>query len=205
MPMNLSVRGSFLRFVITSASFSCLGVQVAAQQPRESIEYRVLATSRTSTMEKELNETAEAGFRFHSAMGGDTAFGGGECVVVMARTPGAKGHLSYKLLATTKTSTMQQELQEAAREGFVYKAQTVFKTTFGGKEVIVILERDPEAMTDPVEYRLVATSRTSTLQKELNEAGTSGYEVLGLTVAKTALGGEELVAIARRPRQPPSR
>ena len=39
------------------------------------VEYRVLATSKTSTMQKEMQEAAEAGFRFGDVMGGDTAFG----------------------------------------------------------------------------------------------------------------------------------
>jgi hypothetical protein len=44
----------------------------------------------------------------------------------------------------------------------------------------------------------VATSKTSTLERELREAGGTGYEVVGLTVSKTALGGKELVAITRK-------
>ena len=48
----------------------------------------------------------------------------------------------YKLLATNKTSTMQKELQQAGDAGFEYKGQSVFGTTFGGKEVVVILERE---------------------------------------------------------------
>jgi hypothetical protein len=48
----------------------------AAAQERESTECRGLATSRTSTMERELNEAADAGFRFVAVMGGETAIGG---------------------------------------------------------------------------------------------------------------------------------
>ena len=47
--------------------------------------YRVLATSRTSTMQKEISDAAAAGYRFVGAMGGDTAFGGQEVVALMAR------------------------------------------------------------------------------------------------------------------------
>jgi len=46
----------------------------------------------------------------------------------------------------------------------------------------------------------VATTKTSTLQKELLEAGAAGYQIMGMTVAKTAFGGKELVAIVRRGR-----
>src|SRR3989304_3901995 len=97
-------------------------------------EYRVLAKSKTSTMEKELNEAAEAGFRFQAVMGGDTAFGGNEVVAVISRSGASRGRYAYELLATSKTSTMQKELQEAADAGFEYRGQTVVSSTFGGKE-----------------------------------------------------------------------
>ena len=149
-------------------------------------------------MEKELNEGAEAGFRFQAAMGGDTAVGGSEVVVVMVRSADAKAQVAYKLLATSKTSTMEKELRDAAEAGFEYRAQTVFKSAFGGEEVVCILERDKNAAAARSAYRLVATSKTSTLQKELQDAGAAGYALVGMTVAKTALGGKELVGIMRR-------
>jgi hypothetical protein len=95
---------------------------------------------------------------------------------------------------------MQQELQDAADAGFHYKGQTIFASAFGGDEVVVILERDKDAAVGPSEYKLLATSKTSTLQKELEGAGAIGYELVGMTLSKTALGGKELVAILRRPR-----
>ena len=184
--------------VVSAAAVAALFVPLRAlAQP---VDYRVLATNKTSTMEKELNEGAEAGFRYQAVMGGDTAIGGSEVVVVVSRTAEVKGRFSYKLLATSKTSTMEKELQQAADAGFEYRGQTVFKSAFGGEEVVCILERDKDAGAERSQYKLVATSRTSTLQKELLEAGRTGYQVLGMTVGKTALGGNELVAILRRPK-----
>ncbi len=128
------------------------------------IEYRLLATSQTSTMEDELNEASEAGFRLETVMGGETAFGGREAVVIMSRklTEDTAGQYQYKLLATNRTSTMEREIQEAGEQGYVYIGQTVFDSLFGGNEVAVILERDRD---DPepgeYEYVLLATSRTS--------------------------------------------
>ncbi len=169
--------------------------------PGVGIDHLVVATSKTSTMEKELNAAAESGFRFETVMGGETAFGGNEVVVVMSRASGTKaGRFGYRLLATSKTSTMQKEMQDASEAGFQYRGQTVFTSAFGGDEVVCILERDSAAAKDRVDYRLVATSKTSTLQKELAQVGTAGYQVVGMTVAKTALGGNELVAITRRVR-----
>lgn len=175
-------------------------VPAIAQSESEGIQHRVLATSKTSTMEHELNAAAEAGFRFQSVMGGESAFGGKEVVVVMSRTPGRAGRFAYRLLATSKTSTMQKEMQEASEAGYQYRGQTVFSSAFAGEEVVVLLERDKDDPAARFDYRLMATSKTSTLQKELVSAGEAGFELVGLTVSKTALGGKELVAITRRAR-----
>jgi hypothetical protein len=117
------------------------GFALAAENP---VDFRVLATNRTSTMEKELNEASEAGFRMDKVMGGNTEFGGSEVVVVMSKkktSPAVKKY-SYKLLATNKTSTMEKELQTAGDLGFSFVGVTVGKTAYGGKEVLSILKKE---------------------------------------------------------------
>ena len=180
--------------IVTALAVVCVGNAAYAQQ-----DVRVLATNKTSTMQKEMNEAAEAGYRFAAVMGGDTAFGGSEVVVVMVRTRSDRLRVQYKLLATGKTSTMQKELQDAGDAGFGYRGQTVFKSALGGKEVVALLERD-KAVAQPVryQYRLVATKKTATLQKEMSEAAAAGYEFVGMTVGNTLVGGEEVVAILRK-------
>jgi hypothetical protein len=186
---------------------ACLGLALlfasaAAVEAAGAVEYRVLATNKTSTMQKEIAEAAAAGFRFGGTMGGSTAGGGNEVVVIMLKTGAAAPRYEYRLLATNKTSTMQRELQEAAAAGFEYKGQSVFSSMFGGQEVVVILERDREAPAGAKwEYRLLATSKTSTMQRELAEAGAQGFEFVGITVGSTAMGGSELVTITRRKAQ----
>ena len=70
---------------------------------------------------------------------------------------------------------------------------------FGGKAVVVILDRDSEAPDRArYEYRLLATKKTSTLQKEVVEAGEQGFGFVRMTVADTAIGRAEVVAILRR-------
>lgn len=189
--------GSIARAMVTLVC--TLAATSALAQP---VEYKVIATTKTSTAEKEMNQAAEQGFRFNGVMGGETAFGGQEVVVLMSRlaTEG-KGRFAYKLLATNRTSTMQHELQESADAGYVYQGQTVFESFFGGEEVVCILQRDKDEPQAKDEYFLVATSKTSTLQKELTEAGAKGYAFVGFTIGKTAMGGKELVAILKRPRQ----
>ena len=194
---------SMLVAILTAAGGAVIegGPGGTTAQGTPGYEYRVLSTAKTSTMEKELNDGAEAGFRFQAVMGGETA-GGSEVVVVMARRADVKAQVAYKLLATSKTSTMEMELRAAAEAGFEYRGQTVFKSAFGGQEVVCILERDASAAPIRSAYRLVATTKTSTLQKELQTAGAAGYALMGMTVGKTAMGGTELVAIMRRAEQP---
>lgn len=177
-----------------------LAMSTVANAANSLLEYRVLATSKTSTMEKELNEAAAAGYRFSKAMGGKSANGGQEVIVAMVKDSAVSGQgvRKYRLLATTKTSTLQKEMQQAANDGYAYLAQTVFESAFGGQEVAVIMELDPSRKEMHTSYWLLATTKTSTMQKELQEAGAQGYILLGLTVGKTAIGGDEIVTILRR-------
>jgi hypothetical protein len=162
-------------------------------------DYRILSTTKTSTLEREMNEAADAEFEFGDAMGGQTAFGGKEGVVVMLKNTSLKveQRLVYRLLATNKTSTMEKEMQQLGNEGFDYKGQTVFNSALGGQEIVVIMERDSAKPAKKIIYRLLATSKTSTMQKELNEAGGSGFRIVGMTVAKSAFGGSEVISILR--------
>ena len=74
--------------------------------------------------------------------------------------------------------------------------QTVFGSLFGGDEVVVILELDRENRSKArYEYKLLATNRTSTMQRELQEAGEAGFKFVGVTVSKTRFGGREVVSI----------
>ena len=189
--MRLILIGALISLVLA------IPTRATAQADRS---YKVLATSKTSTMQKEMQQAGEAGFRFLAVMGGETAVGGKEVVVLMERTSEPSTRYEYKLLATSKTSTLQKELQEAADAGWHAVGQTVFESLLGGKETAGILERNPDApSTLRYDYKLIATSKTSTLEKELREAAEHGYEAVGLTVGKTALGGAELVVITRKP------
>lgn len=183
-----------------------LGSSVAQQADSSAsddrFQYKLLATNKTSTMERELNDAAQDGYRFQGVMGGETGFGGKEVVIIMGRAAGSidRERYQYKLLATQKTATMQKELQQIGDRGFEYKGQTVFESAFGGKEVVVILERDNDRPLLKWDYKLLATLKTSTMQKELSEAAQRGFQLVGVTVGKSAFGGNEVITILRRPR-----
>ena len=125
--------------------------------------------------------------------GEDEYFADGITEEITARLAGLHG-----LGVISRTSTMQKEIQQAGDEGFEYLGQTVFESSFGGREVCVILQRDLQKPVRRYLYRLLATSRTSTMQKELRQMGDDGFEFLGMTVGKTALGGNEVVCFLRK-------
>jgi hypothetical protein len=185
----------FRLLVLLTAMF---GTAIAADSIK--YDYRVLATNKTSTMEKEMNEAADAGYFFMGVMGGETGFGGNEVVVIMGKGLSGNGSArrKYKLLATSKTGTTQKEIQQAGEEGFGYLGQTVFASAFGGREVAVILERASDEQPKRYQYKLLATSKTSSMQKELRQAGEEGFVFLGVTVGKTAFGGGEIICFLRK-------
>ncbi|HUR36797.1 MAG TPA: hypothetical protein VM009_03205 [Terriglobales bacterium] len=169
------------------ALFLLLSSLASAQLAQES--YKLLATGRTSTMEKEINEMAASGYRFAGTMGGQMQ--GGEIVTIMSRTPlvEGKGRYMYRLLATNRTSTMQKELQEMSDAGYEFVGETA------RGEVIIIMELDvANKDRKRYDYKLLATSRTSTMQQELNEAVAQGYEFL------CVLRRNEIISLLRRPR-----
>ena len=186
------------RLICTAAVLIAIG-SASISHAQSAVTYKVLATSKTSTMQKELQESGAAGYRFIAVMGGETAMAGQEVVVLMEKRGNDQTKYEYRLLATNKTSTLQKELQDAADAGWVAVGQTVFQSLFGGKETAGILERNPESPRGQrFEYRLIATSKTSTLQKELDQAAEQGFEAVGMTVGSTAMGGAELVVITRK-------
>ena len=113
---------------------------IAQDQPPGQPKFLLLATSRTGTMEKELNEAGARGYRFSGTQGGETVYGGSEVVVIMTLDPEGR-RFRYLLLATNRTSTMQKELNEAPGE-YEFVGMTVFQSRFGGNEAAVILEAE---------------------------------------------------------------
>jgi hypothetical protein len=139
--------------------------------------YMLLATTKTSTMQKELDEAVAKGFRV--VVGSPTS--GSEMAILLERVAQPPDTYKYRLLATTRTGTMQKELNEAAQEGFRLLARTMIAKTqlIGGVEIVVLLERAPNP-EKRYQYKLLATSRTSTLQKEVGEAQADGFVLAGM-------------------------
>jgi len=142
-----------------------------------------LATARTGTMQRELDQAAAAGYRILT--GSPTS--GHEMVLVLEKVVTPPDTYQYRLLATTRTGTMQRELDVAAADGFRLLPATMMSKTeiignlFGvdAREIVMIMERSPNS-SRRYQYKLLATNFTSTLQAEMAQAVRNGYEVVGM-------------------------
>ena len=155
--------------------------------------YLLLATTKTSTMQKELMEIADQGFRV--LMGSPTA--GTEMAVFMERVATPPNTYKYKLLATTRTGTMQNELNESAAAGYRLLPRTMIskEQMFGGVEIVVLLEKEPNS-TKTYDYKLLATRATGTLQREVSDAMQAGYVIAGMVSR-----GEHMVIMEKQTRE----
>lgn len=139
--------------------------------------YLLLSTVKTSTMQKELDEASAQGFRIISSA---SSCNQSEMVLFLERVTEAPNTYKYRLLATTRTSTMEKELNQVAQDGFRLLPRTITaKEGFLTNEIVSVLELAPKS-TKRYQYRLLATSRTSTLQKEVSQAEGDGFVLVGL-------------------------
>jgi hypothetical protein len=161
-----------------------------AQAPAGEDRYKLLATTRTSTMEKEVNDAAAQGYRI--LVGSPTS--GTEMALFMERVATPTAPYKYRLLATDRTGTMQRELNQAAEGGYRLMPSTIIakrSALSGSAEIVLLVELAP-SVARQYEYKLLATSRTSTLQKETAEAQAAGFVIVGMVSR-----GEHMVILER--------
>jgi hypothetical protein len=91
-----------------------------------------VATARTGTLQREISEAAEAGYRIvPRAVTGK----GDEVVVLMEKGAEGSAKPRYQVLATERTGTLQKEISEASATGYTLVALA------GRGEYVAILER----------------------------------------------------------------
>ena len=130
-------------------------------------DYVVLDTERTGTMQQELQEAADNGYRLVPGQGswGPTA------ILEKAVDPET---IEYFLLATSKTGTLQDEIDEAAAEG--YRLAGVLGK---GDEAVVVMQRASGQADATHEYVVLGTKRAGTMEEELLAAAANGFRLVG--------------------------
>ena len=150
-------------------------------------EYLVLDTAKTSTMQKELQEAADRGYRLVAGQGS------WQLSAILEKTPGDAEAIEYVLLSTSKSGTMQKEMDESSAQGYR------FASVLGiGKEVIIAMHRKRGTTARTHRQMLLATSKISTMERELAAEAVKGFSFVGQTVFTSVFGGLEFVAILER-------
>lgn len=103
---------------------------------------------------------------------------------------------SYLVLSTKRIQTMEKELDEVAAKGF----RVLYGAPTQQFDMSILLERVPEpANSAPYSYKVLATSRLKTMEKEMNDLAKQGYQLLPRTIIfKQGLLTAELVMLMER-------
>lgn len=170
---------------VRTAALLVLFAAAAPVAAQDRDEYVLLAAARTGTMEDEVNDVADDGYRVLAASRSEDS----EVVVVMRR---ARGDYRYKLIATIRTGTLEKEINDAAEQGYrvVPGAVTTKRLAGAGMramrndnpgegELLVLMEKGPGRPSNS-RYQVLATNRTGTLQKEISQASERGYDLVAL-------------------------
>jgi hypothetical protein len=162
----------------------------SAKGPAEP-RFLLLQTTKTGTLQKELDDAAKRGFKVLDASDDELA-------VFLEKTAQPPDTYEYLVIATTKTSSMEKEVNQAAARGFHVLPQTlsgIDKKLFGAfggtvqTENVVLMEKSPGDATPRSQYKLLATQRVSTLQKELTAASEDGWALCGAGFTSAARKG----------------
>ena len=133
-------------------------------------DYVFLDTQQTSTLQRELQEAADNGYRLVSGYGS-----WGRPTVILEKVLEPEP-IEYLLLATAKTGTLHDEIAEAATQG--YRFTSVFEI-FG--EALAVMQRAPGQADPTHEYVVLGTKRLGTMEEEFLAAAANGFKLVGQT------------------------
>jgi hypothetical protein len=196
MELNSNARLGWRLYRLPKSSLAnSIGALLTRAESGKRYQYKVLATRRVSTIEKELTQAAAEGWEFRGLMSrfdfGDLmvmAFThvGGETFMVLERESGeTKPRFEYRLLSTQRKKTIQQELDQAIAEGYLPLAMAGGQDSSGAMVLLgpkfvfnIVLSRSlesPDADKGRYEYRFLGTAKVKTMEKEMNQAAKEGF------------------------------
>ena len=144
-----------------------LAVSGGADDVNRESDLRILATTRVSTMERELNEAAAEGFRLE-ILGDDIDSGEGLVDEIFALVLGDSrpDRFSYRLVALKDLGTTEEEraraLTSAAAEGFRFRGLVQAPL---GRHAVLFLEHDADTKAARLEYLVLETWKPSACRR----------------------------------------
>ena len=140
-------------------------------------------------MEKELDEVAAKGFRV--LYGAPTAQL--DMSILLKRVQVEAGEpYTYKVLATSRLKTMENEMNELAKQGYQLLPRTIiFKQGFITAELVMLMERAPKS-NKKYEYKLVQGRKETKVHKEIDEGEKQGFYPVTMIIL-----GENVVVLEK--------
>ena len=209
---ELAGQGFRLERLLDATTIMYQAAVLSRQQPESATkyEYKLLTTRNISSIQKELDAAAGEGYEVRGAMADGKFFVGTDIVIVLDRLTGEKAQrFLYRILTTNNDpeNEFSDGLHKAVSEGYrPIKVIHQIDVGMGGiirpgkSTFLAILSRKPgneNVSADDLEYKLLATMRTSTLEKEINQAAKQGYRL-----SLASLGRFALMARDKRNSQP---
>jgi len=162
----------------------------------ERYESLLLHTNRTSTLETEVQSARANDFRVVGMASDD--HGHAALLERPAGQPSTKSSAAAALIATSAQETLQKELAARAAAGYSIVQASSWK------ETVLALERTDDRVTR--EYRVLSTTKSGTLEREMNGAAKQGFRLTPGTLHAQQKGavplfgrtGTEYVAIMER-------
>jgi len=147
----------------------------AREATRPEYQYLLLSTIRASTIQRELQEAADRGYRL---LPGDW-----QPTLLLEKAPEI-APTEYLVLSATKIGTIQQEMNEASAHGYHFvsllRADRDPRDIFGGTQrLTAVMERRKGMDTRTHEQLLLATFSTKTMERELIAELRKGFRLVG--------------------------
>jgi len=199
---RVASQGFRLERLLEATTIMYQAAVLSRQQPEiaAKYEYRLLTTRNISTIQKELDAAVGEGYEVRGAMADGKFLVGTDIVIVLERLTGEKAQrFHYRILTTNndRENEFNDGLQKAVSEGYrPIKVIHQIDVGMGGlirpgkSTFLAILSRKPgneNVNADDVEYSLLSTKRTSTLEKEINQAAKQGYRLSLASMGRFAL------------------
>ncbi|TAM79470.1 MAG: DUF4410 domain-containing protein [Acidobacteria bacterium] len=173
---------------ISAIPASVAPATVAAATRERSADRRIVTiqSGKFEDAEQELNSAAASGFR----MARFAVTGRKSAEVTMEKTASPGLAYQYRLLHVMWIPTLQKELNERAADGFRLCPHTLAQLRRAS--AIVIMEKPPIAPDTLYGYRVHATMRVSSAQKDIQKDQSDGF-----TLAETTEGGAHIVILEK--------
>jgi len=171
----------------------CFRGDLVAAQGCGNLEYRLIATTKGSTLEKELNELAKQGFRFEKE---SQAMGWSTFTILVSRPLNSMSTQRYEY-KTLNVGQFIKQKKELSSQGFAFRAAMLPSTfAMAAPSPVFLLEREIGSEAGRYEYDVLISPKDKKLQTMLDNANSGGFTPVGI------LGG---IIVLRRDAQNPAR